>query len=227
MDILKIFIMLVLVAGLSSAASTILVMDASGSMGYSTSGSSKTKMEVAKDAAYTLLNNIPYGDEVALVVFYDCNDIVTEVDFTTDMQQIRSALAPVQPDSSTPISRSIDYAASYAQNSGRYGASIIVLTDGEETCDSQSAAVNSAQTAIAGGIKVINVVGFDIQGTTAANNLQNIATAGKGRYYPASDANQLSTSLQQAYGGDDYGNCCAPAAVMGLVLLGAFVSCRN
>jgi Ca-activated chloride channel family protein len=231
MNLLKIFVMLIVVAGLSSAASTILVLDASGSMDYSVSGSSKTKIEVAKDAANTLLNNIPYGDEVALVVFYDCNDIRTVVDYTTDMQTIKNALIPIQPDSSTPISGAIDYAANYASTSGKYGSSIIVLTDGEETCDSQSDAVASAQTAVAGGIKIINVVGFDIQGSTAATDLQAIATAGGGQYYPADNANQLSSSLQQAYYGNnnyDYDdNCCAPAAMMGLVLLGAFYIRRN
>ena len=230
MNLLKIMIMFILVAGLSSAASSILVLDASGSMDYTVTGGSKTKIEVAKDAANSLLNNVPYGDEMALIVFYDCNDIRTVVDFTTDMQSIKTALVPIQPDSSTPISGSIDYAASYAKTSGRYGASIIVLTDGEETCDSQSDAVASAQTALSGGIKVINVVGFDIQGSSAATDLQAIATAGGGKYYPADNANQLSSSLQQAYTGgydDDYSSCCAPAALMGVVLLGAFVVRRN
>jgi len=228
MNIAKMLLMLFLVSTLSAASSTILILDASGSMDSTAPGSSDRKIEVAKDAAYTLLDNVNSGDEMALIVFYDCNDIQTVVDYTTDMSALRSALSPIEPDSSTPIGRSITYAANYAQSSGRPNSNIIILTDGEETCDSQSAAVAAAQNATSyGGVKVINVVGFDIQGSTAGKSLEDIATAGGGQYYSANDSAQLANSLTQAYTGGSDSSCCGSAALTSFVLLGAFFYSRK
>ncbi len=229
MNLLKILLMLFMVGTIVSASSTILVLDASGSMDDTVSGSGgQKKIEIAKEAGNTFLNNVRSGDEVALIVFYDCNDIQTVVPFTTDTQSIRTAMAGVQPDSSTPIARAIDYAASYAVSSGRSGAGLIVLTDGEETCDSQAIAVTAAQNAIStGGVKIVNVVGFDIASGTSASNLQEIATAGGGTYYPASDANQLSSSLTQAYNANSGETCCVPAAIFFVLIPAALFFSRK
>jgi len=228
MNFAKVLFMLFLVCTLSAATSTILILDASGSMDDTAPGSSERKIDVAKDAAYTLLNNVNSGDEIALIVFYDCNDIQTVVDYTTDMSAIRSALSPIEPYSSTPIADSIIYASGYAQSSGRSNSNIIILTDGEETCGSQSDAIAAAQNVTSyGGVKVINVVGFDIQGSSAGKSLEDIATAGKGQYYSANDSSQLANSLTQAYTGGNSSSCCAPAALLGVVLVGAFLYNRK
>ena len=230
MNLLKILLMLFVVGTLVSASSTILVLDASGSMDDTVSGTGgQKKIEIAKEAGNTFLNNVRSGDEVALIVFYDCSDIQTLVTFTTDTQQIRTAMAGVQPDSSTPIARAIDYAANYAVTSGRSGAGLIMLTDGEETCDSQSTAVAAAQNATSyGGIKIINVVGLGIGNTTSAQtNLQAIATAGSGKYYSADDANQLSSSLTQAYNDSSGESCCGPAAMFFVLIPAALFFSRR
>ncbi|MFH1785152.1 MAG: vWA domain-containing protein [Candidatus Micrarchaeota archaeon] len=222
MNILKLFLVFISLSILVSASSTILVLDASGSMDEYSGNS--TKMTIAKQAAYEFLDNVKYGDEVALIVYYDCDDIVTEVPFTTNMQSIKTKIASVEAESYTPIAASITYAASYAQSSGRSGAGIIILTDGEETCDSQSDAVTAAQTAVTGGpIKIINVVGFDISSSsTGYTNLQQIAQAGGGKYYPANDADELSSSLTQAYDDSSGVSCCGPMFML-LGLVGASV----
>jgi len=221
MNVLRVLLVFLALGTLAFASSTILIFDASGSMADSVSGTGKTKIEIAKEAGNTFLNNVNSGDEVALIVFYDCGDIKTEVPFTTDFQQIRDKMAGLTPQSSTPIAKSIDYAANYAQTSGKSGAAIIILTDGEETCDSHSDAVTSAQNAVSGGaVKIINVVGFTV-GNTTSTNLQEIATAGKGNYYGANDAGQLAASLTQAYQSGS-GTCCLPS--MGLpALVGAAI----
>lgn len=221
MKILKFCMLFFALSLIVVASSTVLILDASGSMD-DTLSSGKTKMETAKEAANTFLNNVRSGDEVALIVYYDCDQILTEVPFTTDLQQIRTKIATVQPDSYTPIARALTFAGQYAQSSGRTGATIILLTDGEETCDSQSDAVTAAQNTVAGPIKVINVVGFTIaDGSVAYQDLNEIASAGKGKYYPAQDADQLASSLTQAYN-DGGGSCCGPAFML-LILVGSVV----
>ncbi len=232
MNIAKILILFLLLGSLTFAASTILVLDASGSMTTTVTGTTKTRLEVAKEAANTVLNGVKSGDEVALIVFYDCSDIVTEVAFTTNMQTIKTKLATVQADGSTPIARAINYSAKYAQTSGRPSASIVLLTDGEETCDSQTTAVNAATNAVNyQGIKIVNVVGLGIQnGSSSETKLKQIATAGKGNYYSAQDANQLTSSLAQAYQsgvGSSLPSCCGSIALIAILSSAAFVYYRK
>ena len=223
MNTLKILLAFLALGMIAFATSTILIFDDSGSMADSITGSSTTKIDMAKQAGNTFLNNVKSGDEVSLIVFYDCGDIKTEVPFTTDLQQIRDVIAGLTPQSSTPIAKAIDYASSYAQTSGRSGAQIILLTDGEETCDSQSDAVTAATNAVANNIKIVNVVGLGLDAnSTEATNDQAIATAGKGNYYGANDVGSLTSSLSQAYNGGGSGSntCCLSS--MGLpALVGA------
>lgn len=228
MKILKLCMVFFALSLFVFATSTVLILDASGSM-EETLDSGKTRIDTAKEAANVFLNNVRSGDEVALIVYYDCDDIKTEVPFTTDLAQIRTKIATVEPDSWTPIARALTYAGQYASNSGRTGANIILLTDGEETCDSQSDAVSAAQNTVAGPIKVINVVGFAISNSSGAyQDLIEIAAAGKGKYYPAQDADELASSLTQAYNEGGGGICCLPAfMLLGLVYAGVFLSARN
>jgi len=228
MNTLKLLLVFLALGTLAFATSTILIFDDSGSMADTISGSSSTKIDMAKQAATTFLNNVRSGDEVSLIVFYDCGDIRTEVPFTTDMQPIRDKITGLTPQSSTPIAKSIDYAASYAQTSGRSGAQIILLTDGEETCDSQQDAVTAATNAVANNIKIVNVVGLGLDPTSSeATNDQAIATAGKGNYYGANDVGSLSSSLAQAYGNNGGSTCCLPSLALPAVVLAAVFYSRK
>ncbi len=221
------FLVLALLGTLASAASTILILDASGSMD-DTVASGQRKIDVAKEAGNTFLDNVRPGDEVALIVFYDCGDIETTVPFTTDMQSVKGAMADVEPYSNTPIADSIVYASDYAQSSGRGGAQVILLTDGEETCKTQDDAINAASSATTGGgIKIINVVGLGIdQSSTAYTDLQAISAAGKGKYYEANDVGTLTSSLTQAYN-DTGAGCCVPTALLPGIVVAAFVYSRK
>jgi Mg-chelatase subunit ChlD len=218
--------LLLLLATTTLAASTVLLFDASGSMGdyiTNTNGSKSTKIDVAKNAANYLLDRVSSGDEIALIVFYDCSNIKTEVAFTTNTQTIRTKIATLKPTGGTPIAKAIKYADSYVGTASRKGASIVMLTDGKETCDSNSAAVSAASNATnAGNINVINVVGFNItKGSTEETQLKAVATAGKGNYYPAEDKQQLGSALTTAYQQGKQGptsTCClSTVLLLGLV----------
>ncbi len=222
MNTTKILLIFLVLGMVACATSTILIFDDSGSMADTISGTNMTKIDMAKQAGNTFLNNVKPGDEVALIVFYDCGDIRTEVPFTTNVQQIRDFMNTLTPQYSTPLAASITYAASYAQTSGMSGAQIIILTDGEETCDTQQDAVTAATNAVANNnIKMINVVGLGLDQNTTSND-QAIASAGNGNYYPANDLGSLTSSLNQAYNGgsNGTGTCCLPSAGLP-ALLGA------
>lgn len=214
-----IFALLLVVASTTLAASTVLLFDASGSMSdYITqkNGSKIKKIDAAKEAAYYLLDQVSTGDEIALIVFYSCSSIKTEVGFTTNTRTIKNKISGLRPTGGTPIAKSIKYADTYIGNSGKSGASIVLLTDGEETCSGNpvSAASNATH---AGNVNILNVVGFDIKkGSTAETKLKAVASAGNGKYYPAEDKQQLKSALTSAYkGGKTGGNlCCLPVALI-------------
>jgi hypothetical protein len=114
----------------SVANSIILLFDASGSM--ETNG----KIDKAKTAAKNFLTNqVQAADEVALIVFYDCNSIVVEVPFTTDKSALISKIDAIEPQSDTPLYAAMAFAKEYmAENAHGATKKIIQFTDGEETC---------------------------------------------------------------------------------------------
>jgi hypothetical protein len=110
--------------------SIILLFDASGSMG------DNNKIDNAKAAAKSFLaNQIQADDEVALIVFYDCDNIVVEQPFTTDKSALASKIDAISPYGSTPLYAAISFAKDYMrQNARGQNKKILQFTDGEETC---------------------------------------------------------------------------------------------
>jgi len=204
---------LVMLASVATAAnSVVLLIDNSGSMDDSIGGG-QTKMDAAKAAANNFLNGVSSSDEVALIVFHDCNDIVVEQGFTRgSFSSMKSKINALDPDGGTPISCAIKEAAEYAYGSAsNSNKAIILLTDGQETCTScwggPDDAALEAHTQY--GVNVIHVVGFDISpGSSTEQQLQQVASSGGGNYYPADDANQLNQALTQAYTDVNGGGCC-------------------
>jgi len=89
------------------ANSTILLFDASGSMG------DNNKIGNAKSAANSFLTKVQPEDEVALIVFYDCDSIVVEVPFTTDKSALTSKIDAIEPSGSTPLYAAMNFAKEY------------------------------------------------------------------------------------------------------------------
>ena len=112
--------------------SIVIVLDASGSMGELI-GSTR-KIDQAKATAVSTLSALGPDTEVALIVYFDCTD-VRLVPFTTDKNRLIAMVQRVQPRSSTPFRWATAYANWYAQNfASSNNRSVIVLSDGLETC---------------------------------------------------------------------------------------------
>jgi Ca-activated chloride channel family protein len=224
---------LVLALSLVAARPTLIILDASGSMGdYMDSG--MTKMEAAKIAAKNLVDDA--NEPLALMVYTNCdsggdpysgaNSLV--VDFTTDKQTLKSEIDRMQPTSATPISDAIKEGAQFVADSGG-GIGVILLTDGEETCTSISAP-ELAQIADDNGVEIINIVGFQLD-PQAEQQMQDVAQSTGGQYYEATDLETLQQSLQEAYqSSSDTSllslNCC-PTPAFALLLIGAFALYRK
>jgi hypothetical protein len=116
--------------------SVLLVLDASGSM------KNGGRMEKAKQSAARIVERLGGETEVALIVFYDCRNVVVEQSFTTDRRALTAALAPVRPSGSTPLAKAVAFADHYlAKNAASERQKLIVLTDGKETCGGDPIAV--------------------------------------------------------------------------------------
>jgi len=217
--------MLGLVSILFAQAPYLIVFDSTGSMDSSLPNSSQTKMEAAKIAADNFIDRT--NAEIGLVVFEDCDSggdissggIQLVQDFTTDKAALKSSVDALSPTGDTAIANALEESKAYIESSRGRGT-IILITDGEETCGGDPVSVASA--IYSENIGTVNVIGYQIGGD-AEEQAKAIAAAGGGRYYPASDADELSSALTQISGGD---LSCCPSAVL-LLALPLFVVAIN
>ena len=114
--------------GVLMQKSIILLFDASGSM------ADNNKIENAKIAAKNALKGLDDLTEVALIVFYDCGQIVVEVPFTTEHDKISAKIDTLQPTGSTPLADAIAFAEDYKKNAKSDNRVVVMFTDGIETC---------------------------------------------------------------------------------------------
>jgi len=209
---------LLLVTGVY-AKSVLLIIDASGSMdGYMPDGI-QTKEEAAKEAAIDLIQSS--SDEFALMVYTDCDssgdpytgDISVWQEFTYDDSVIVSRIQSIYPQDATPIADSIKEGTTYLA-SKRSSGTIVVLTDGEETCGSNSDITNAIQSANSQGISV-NVIGFQLS-DYSKTQMQQVVQDGGGDFYSANDTQQLKQAFKQATGNE---TCCCPTFMILLLPL--------
>ncbi|MDO5093185.1 MAG: VWA domain-containing protein [Propionibacteriaceae bacterium] len=180
-----------------------LVLDASGSMAEPDPAGG-TKMAAAKTALGSALESMPANAEVGLRVYgagHDggggdaaCTDSqVAHPLSALDKPGLTSAIEGFQPRGDTPIAYSLSEASKDLGDSGK--RHIILVSDGEETCDPDPCA--TIRQLISGGVDIqIDTVGFGVDDKTR-QELQCIAEAGDGSYYDAADAKGLESSLER------------------------------
>ncbi len=175
-----------------------LIIDASGSMAAKIGG--RTKMDIAKQALTDLLLSIPSNKFVSVRAYGhrkkdDCNDIELISGFAEPRTGLAAKINSLKPLGKTPLSNSITAAAKDFAGTAGHDNTIILITDGEETCNADPCA--AAKLAHESGVKVkINVIGFKIDPKERAQ-LECIANAGGGKYVSANDAAELAAATKQ------------------------------
>ncbi|MCK4601492.1 MAG: VWA domain-containing protein, partial [Phycisphaerae bacterium] len=112
-----------------SGTSYCFVVDASGSM------KEKNRLAVVKASAKAFVAKMQKPDEVALWVFFCCDNIQLLLPFTQDKDRLIKALEPVKPSQGTPLADAINKGGNYLVTRGKYrNKALVILTDGEETC---------------------------------------------------------------------------------------------
>lgn len=179
-----------------------LILDASGSMLQRMEG--KRRIVVAKEVlTEAVRQHIPAGTPMALRVFGHKEPDACRSD-------LEIPLAPLNPEAAaaaiagiqamnlarTPIAASLAAVESDLKGAGGRAA-IVLVTDGEETCDGDPAAVIEALQEK--GIEVnLNIVGFAIGDPGLEAQFESWAGLGGGRYFPAQDQQGLSEALREA-----------------------------
>jgi hypothetical protein len=186
----------------AGGAAVELILDASGSMLQRMAGS--RRIVVAKEVlTEAVQQHIPAGTPVALRVFGH-----KEVDSCrTDLE---IPLGPLDPDAAatriagiqamnlarTPIADSLAAVESDLKGA-EAGAAIVLVTDGEETCEGDPGKVIEALQEK--GFQVsLNIVGFAIDDAELAAQFESWAELGGGRYFSANDQGGLSAALEEA-----------------------------
>ena len=194
----------VLAASPLAAARVEIVLDASGSMRGAAGGA--TKMEAAKEAVRATVGAIDANSNVALRLYGhrlpsepkepSCRDTELVIPFgPLDRERFVAAVEAAQPLGQTPLAHSLEKAAADFGDLGDEATAVILVSDGEESCGGDPAAVACA-FAEAGLELTVHTVGFDVD-AAARRQLQEIARCTGGEYRDARDAGELAESLRQ------------------------------
>lgn len=187
-----------------------LVFDASGSMAED-AGGGETRITAARRAIEQIIASLPDGQQnlnVGFRVFgHKGNNTdagkaesCASTDLYVPMQGVnkdalRSQASVYKPTGWTPISLALQKAGEDLQKGDNIKNTIIMVTDGEETCNGDPCAV-SAALAKSGAQVQINVVGFGLT-PDVAGTLKCIGDNTGGSYTDAQNGDALVQSLQQ------------------------------
>ncbi|MGK7296256.1 MAG: hypothetical protein ACNS61_10595, partial [Candidatus Wenzhouxiangella sp. M2_3B_020] len=179
-----------------------IILDASGSMLQRMAG--ERRIEIAKAAIRrTVEDTLPAGIPLALRVYGHREAGVCRTDLEVPLAPLDKTAFLERVDgirainlARTPIAESLEaVAADLADAEGR--RLVILLTDGEETCDGEPAeAIRGLAEA---GIDVrVNIVGFAIDDDDLKRQFSEWAELGGGEYLDAGEAGELEAAMRQA-----------------------------
>jgi hypothetical protein len=183
-------------------ATVAVILDASGSMLQRLDG--QRRIDIAKAAVTGLIADV-LPDSVALTLrvfgHKEADSCRTDLELPPAALDRAGAIDKVASIEAmnlarTPIADSLRLTA--ADIATRPEPKLVILvTDGEETCDGDPAAVIRELTASGTGVRV-NIVGFAIDELMLQETFAEWARLGRGKYFNASDAAELAASLRES-----------------------------
>jgi Ca-activated chloride channel homolog len=176
----------------------ILVLDASGSMWGQISG--KAKIDIAKDVVSKVIGNWKPEDELGLVAYGHrkkgaCDDIETLIEpGSLNSSSFISTVKGLSPKGKTPMTQAVRQAAEALKFTEKQ-ATVILVSDGIETCDPNPCAVAEELEKMGIGLTV-HTVGFGLDDQGAVSQLKCLAEKTGGIAVLAEDAKELETALK-------------------------------
>lgn len=194
--VLALAVLVGLLGPAAAAEKAIIVLDGSGSMWAQIDG--EARISIARQTLRSVLNSMPSNVQLGLMTYGhrdrgDCNDIellVPPGPNTTD--RILQAADGINPKGKTPISEAVRQAAvdlRYTEDK----ASVILITDGLETCEADPCALASEleKTGVDFTAYVLGLGLTEEEGKKVACIAENTG----GQYIPAGDAEALTEAL--------------------------------
>lgn len=175
----------------------VLVLDASGSMWGQIDG--RPKLEIAKEAVNQLVTTWNQENALGLVAYGhrrkgDCGDIEVLIPHgPLDAAAFMGKVNGLKFLGMTPLSAAVIQAADSLRSSEQK-ATVILVSDGEETCDQDPCAVGKALEA-RGVDFTAHVIGFNVPDPAHQAQLRCLAENTGGRYFNARDAAELGAAL--------------------------------
>jgi len=196
---------LVTIAVSVSAGSVVFILDASNSMNKVLSV--KTRIEAAQDALSELIQGMPDGENVGVMVYGHRIDHDDEVASCQDIQflfplaplsdtlraDIRSAVGTVAAQGMTPLADALTAATNELSATG---GTIVLISDGEGNCGGDVDGVLAMIATMDPSI-IVHVLGLDVE-ADARGVLENVAFASGGTYWAVGEAEGLLEALYSA-----------------------------
>lgn len=195
------FSVLTALANLAAAEGrrAILVLDASGSMWGQISG--EAKIDIAKDVVAKIIKDWKPEDELGLVAYGhrqkgSCTDIETLIEpVPLTAEGYLKAVRGLSPKGKTPMTQSVRQAAEALKFTEKE-ATVILVSDGIETCDADPCAVATELEKLGVGLTV-HTVGFGLDDKGAVSQLKCLAENTGGISILAENAGELEAALRK------------------------------
>jgi hypothetical protein len=180
-----------------------IILDLSGSMKLPLGKS--TRIATARRVLREVIAKIPDDFNVGLRLYghrygsrqkETCTDSELVVPIQKlDRTRLLSVIDSTQPRGETPLVYSVLQTAADLKAAG--GGSVILITDGEESCHGD--VVAAARELKASGVDIsLQILGFTLTGKQVQQQLSQFAQATGGRYYSAQDGETLGRALLMA-----------------------------
>jgi len=157
------------------------------------------KMSIAKDVVGKVVSGWKAGDELGLVAYGHrvkgaCDDIETLIEpGQLDAGAYMAAVGALSPKGKTPMTQAVRQAAEALKFTEKE-ATVILVSDGIETCDPNPCAVAEELERLGVGLTV-HTVGFGLDDQGAVAQLKCLAEKTGGISVLASNANELESAL--------------------------------
>lgn len=186
-------------ANATETSKAMLVLDASGSMWSQVDG--KPKIDIARSTIRDLLKDWNPSVELGLSAYGhrrkgDCQDIQTLNKVgSVKAGDILNSINALSPKGKTPLSAAVQQAAEELKFT-EDKATVILVSDGHETCGADPCAIGKALSDLGVDFRV-HVIGFDIK-ENKDKGLRCLAKNTGGLYFSAGNASQLNNALKTA-----------------------------